>query len=124
MDVIEHMRDPEGVFRQLINLLKPGGWVFVKTVNANGLRARRTGRAWRELFNPGHIILFTAVGMEMMLHRCGLVRLQSFRWYLPYEGNRFKDFLHYLLTRLYLGGELIYLGWKPETPQEVPRSQS
>ena len=112
-DVIEHLRDPEAVFKDLVARLRPGGWLFVKTANANSLRARREEREWREIHNLGHLILFTPMGMEQLLHRCGLERLQSFHWFLPYSGNRVKDGLRYLLALLRLGGEMIYLGWKP-----------
>jgi 2-polyprenyl-3-methyl-5-hydroxy-6-metoxy-1,4-benzoquinol methylase len=112
MDVVEHLIDPIAMWRRLHGYIKPGGWIFLKTANANSLRARREGRQWRELLKLGHLIMFTPESMEVFLEKSGFRRYRRFRWLMPYTGKFVKDRLLYLLGQMNLGGELIYLAWK------------
>lgn len=57
-DVIEHVPDPVQVLQQTYDLVKPGGWIAVHTMDTNSLFAKIMGNRWPWLMEM-HIIYFT-----------------------------------------------------------------
>ncbi|RMH20106.1 MAG: class I SAM-dependent methyltransferase [Acidobacteria bacterium] len=91
-DVIEHLDDPLGALRRCRELLVPGGWIAVHTMDAGSLFARLMGRRWPWLMDM-HLYYFTRRTLRAMLERAGFgdVRILTQGRYLR---------LSYLATRL------------------------
>lgn len=58
-DVIEHVPDPAGVTQLLMDLLKPGGYLFLSTPDMGSLSARLMGRHWAFMIPPLHLGYFS-----------------------------------------------------------------
>jgi 2-polyprenyl-3-methyl-5-hydroxy-6-metoxy-1,4-benzoquinol methylase len=58
-DVIEHVRDPVGVCRTLLRLLKPGGYLFLSTPDMGALTARLMRQHWAFMIPPLHLGFFS-----------------------------------------------------------------
>lgn len=58
-DVIEHVRDPVSVSRNLVRLLKPGGCLFLSTPDMGSLCARLMKRHWAFMIPPLHLGFFS-----------------------------------------------------------------
>lgn len=69
--VIEHVHDPRLFLRQIHDLLKAGGRVWLATPNVQSMGHRVFGRAWRGLEPPRHITVFSAKALRMMLLSAG-----------------------------------------------------
>jgi len=67
-DVIEHLRDPLGVLRVVLGLLRPGGIVMISTPNI----ARWAGRLL-QIKPEEHLYYFTPATMGAMLDEAGFV---------------------------------------------------
>ena len=112
IDVIEHLLAPWNELRRLRHFLKDNGWIYIATLNSNGLNARLHKSRWREVRKPGHLYFFTPRSVEAILHNCGFRRYSRLRWFIQYSSNPLRTSLHYVLQALRLDGELRYLAWK------------
>jgi len=57
-DVIEHIWDPLPVCQELMDRLRPGGFLFISTPDAGSLIARLLGSRWAFMIPPEHLSLF------------------------------------------------------------------
>ncbi|HXH88698.1 MAG TPA: class I SAM-dependent methyltransferase [Gaiellaceae bacterium] len=69
--VLEHLDDPEESLRRARRALIAGGRIVVATPNLGSFQARLGGDRWFHQDVPRHTVLFTAVGLEALLRRCG-----------------------------------------------------
>ncbi len=115
-DVLEHLRDPLTLLRQLRGLLKPGGRLIASLPNSGHLYFRLTVLAGRfpkkdkGLFDRTHVHFFTWDGWEQLLTEAGFEVRGVFPTTVPlglvfprYEGNvaiRAAERLSYTLARL------------------------
>ncbi len=99
-DVIEHVSDPAAELRKSFQLLKPGGWLVVHTMNIDSLTARLMGRRWPWLMDM-HLTYFSQKTMAAMLNAAGFDIIWS-----GTQGRYLS--LGYLATRL--GGLNDHLG--------------
>lgn len=93
-DVIEHVKDPEGVLRRVHELLRPGGVALVITPNHDAFfpRAtyrlfRATGTPWSHPTPPFHLNQFSVTSLTRLLEQTGF-RVTERRYApcsLPYE---------------------------------------
>jgi 2-polyprenyl-3-methyl-5-hydroxy-6-metoxy-1,4-benzoquinol methylase len=91
-DVIEHFADPAGELQRSYELLKPGGWLAVHTMNIDSVTARLLGRRWPWLMDM-HVTYFSQGTLGAMLQACGFE--------LVWSGNEGRYLsLGYLTTRL------------------------
>lgn len=72
--VIEHVHDPIAAFREIHRILRPGGWVWISTPNADSCSHRIFGRHWRGLEPPRHLNVFTARALRTAAQRAGFGR--------------------------------------------------
>ncbi len=69
-DVIEHVADPAAELGKAFNLLKPGGWLAVHTMNIDSLTSRLLGRRWPWLMDM-HLYYFSPQTLSAMLKHVG-----------------------------------------------------
>ena len=69
--VIEHLPDPLGTLRRMLEWLAPGGLVIVEVPNVAGVGGRLFGRYWSGLDFPRHLTHFSPRTMTAMVERAG-----------------------------------------------------
>lgn len=74
--VIEHLHDPVASLRRLLDMLRPGGRIWLQTPNVDGLGAAQFGVAWRGLEPPRHLVMFNAASLRCALQAAGYVDVQ------------------------------------------------
>jgi len=91
-DVIEHVDDPKSELAKAFNLLRPGGWLVVHTMDVDSPIARLMGRRWPWLMDM-HLYYFSQKSLAQMLRRIGFEVIWS-----GAQGRYLS--LGYLTTRL------------------------
>lgn len=91
-DVIEHVSDPARILKQAHDLLEPGGWIAVHTMDLDSLFARITGRRWPWLMEM-HLYYFSRRTLIAMLEQAGFENVS-----LKAQGRYLR--ISYLITRI------------------------
>ena len=71
-DVFEHLHWPWRDLQKLLVLLKPGGLLFLRVPNLNGIEAKIFGRAWIGWDLPRHLYFVPTAALEQALGELGL----------------------------------------------------
>ncbi len=128
-DVLEHLPDPVGTCKILVNLLSPNGYLFIFTPHNRGLSAiLRRGNWW--VFGPNdHLCLFSIQTIKFLIEKINLqiISLQTkdlVPWHEPgYSGQKTivsrlwqnlsinKSFLN-IITMLNLGDWILVIAKK------------
>jgi 2-polyprenyl-3-methyl-5-hydroxy-6-metoxy-1,4-benzoquinol methylase len=74
-EVIEHLPDPIGTLRQLIDRLKPGGVLMLSTPNNGHWQAIRAKEEWIGYRPPSHLQYFTRLTLRETLRRADLAAI-------------------------------------------------
>jgi 2-polyprenyl-3-methyl-5-hydroxy-6-metoxy-1,4-benzoquinol methylase len=74
--VIEHVPTPLDLLRDCWRLLKPGGYLWLETPNADSMGYEIYGSNWRGLEAPRHLVLFTAASLQLNLRQAGFERIR------------------------------------------------
>lgn len=74
--VIEHLHDPAKVLKRCLELLKPGGRLWIETPNGLSIGHQTFGAAWRGLETPRHLVLFTWGNLTQALQDLGFTRVR------------------------------------------------
>lgn len=74
--VIEHVVDPEEVFRRSFSMLRDGGWVIGQLPTNSGWESMVFGSTWAGYHYPRHLQVFSRRGLEGLLGRCGFEDIQ------------------------------------------------
>jgi len=74
--VIEHVPDPVGMLHQCLQLLEPGGRLWLETPNVDATGHKVFGGAWRGLEPPRHLVLFNRASLAAALVRAGFEQVQ------------------------------------------------
>lgn len=69
--VIEHLHDPVSALREVFEILKPGGRVWIQTPNIDANGRKHFGAAWRGLEPPRHLVLFNFDSLSSALSKAG-----------------------------------------------------
>ena len=82
-DVIEHLDDPLAELQRVSQLLKPGGWIAVHTMDIESVTARLMGKHWPWLMEM-HVHFFSKRTLSQFLRAAGfeVVRVQTEGRYL------------------------------------------
>lgn len=82
-DVIEHLTDPAAELELCNELVEPGGWIAIHTMDAGSLAARILGRRWPWLMEM-HLYYFDRKSLGELLQRTGFepVRTEARSRYL------------------------------------------
>ncbi len=91
-DVIEHVADPSGEIGKAYELLKPGGWIVIHTMDISSLMAKLMGPRWPWLMDM-HIHYFSQKTLRHMLEKNGFEVVWS-----GAEGRYLR--LNYLISRV------------------------
>jgi 2-polyprenyl-3-methyl-5-hydroxy-6-metoxy-1,4-benzoquinol methylase len=69
--VIEHVNDPQRLFREIRRLLKPGGALYVITPNVESLACRVLHDRAATFDGRNHLVYFSSKTLSRMLEKCG-----------------------------------------------------
>jgi len=103
-DVVEHLDDPAAEIAKSCQLLKPGGWLALHTMDVDSLTARLMGRRWPWLMDM-HLYYFSRQSLAQMMAQAGFVQIES-----AVQGRYLS--LGYLVSRLAAWNR--GLGWLAE----------
>lgn len=71
-NVLEHLPDPRGTFREIKRILKPGGVVYITVPSARSLNFWLFGENWYGLDAPRHVILYSPRALRHLCDSTGL----------------------------------------------------
>lgn len=74
-DVLEHISDPDKIFKKLTRLLKKGGMVVVQTPRV-GILSELFGSLWEHLLVFEHVVLYSRESLKMVFRKYGFVLKQ------------------------------------------------
>lgn len=95
-DVAEHVPDPRALVRQCVNLLRPGGFLYMGTADSEGVRMNDLEPHVMRLHQPFHRIIFTqktllSLGREVGLELINTYRRSYMDTLVPFANYRFLD---------------------------------
>lgn len=70
IEVVEHLEDPMGMFREAYRILNKGGVMYLTTPNFNSLSRYLVGNEWH-VIGAEHRVLFTPKALHTCLSLCG-----------------------------------------------------
>lgn len=68
-ELVEHLYDPLTFFRKIHSLLKPGGYLFLTTLNGMGFDIALLWEHSRSIAPPQHLNFFNTLSIRMLLER-------------------------------------------------------
>lgn len=78
--VIEHLRDPDRYIQKALEVLRPGGVLFISTPDIDSAKAQALQTGWSSLNDPkmktGHILWFNATSLRSFVERAGFKSLR------------------------------------------------
>jgi ubiquinone/menaquinone biosynthesis C-methylase UbiE len=100
-DVLEHMPNPLQTLRETSRVLKPGGMMFVETINTACLNSRLLGDRWPLYRPPFHLFYFSIRTLTELIDKSGLevVAVEPIQTYSPIHRHkpiRYFGFLQHL----------------------------
>jgi cyclopropane fatty-acyl-phospholipid synthase-like methyltransferase len=122
-DVIEHLREPWKVLKDLSDLLQPDGWLLLSTPNAACLRARVERERWENMVNPTHFYYFTRKSLEAVFSRAGFTQISELRFPIQYPRHTIvRRIVHRAIVTCRLQGQLVFVvhPQRPGTAGTVP----
>ena len=69
--LLEHLRKPAEFLSRCHTGLKPGGKILMRVPNVASLQAALTGKRWKGLEIPRHIMLFTPKALRELIEKAG-----------------------------------------------------
>jgi SAM-dependent methyltransferase len=109
-DVVEHLREPWKELEDLLQALRPGGWLMLSTPNAASLRARVERQRWENVVNRTHFYYFTRKSLEAVLRRAGFSEITELRFPIRYPGHAtVRQLVHRALVSCRLQGQLVFV---------------
>ena len=72
--LIEHLPDPHGFMAEIARILKPGGYLYIRTPSSKALGRRLFGKYWFPNEVPRHLVLFSPANLTLLARRHGLTK--------------------------------------------------
>jgi len=116
VETIEHLENPRALFRELIRICKPDGWVIVTTPNQLSFLSKLTlllknqFNAFTDPCYPAHITALLEIDLLRIARECSLQELQVYfseHGRIPGSGRHFPKWLSYLWPRTFSDNLLI-----------------
>jgi 2-polyprenyl-3-methyl-5-hydroxy-6-metoxy-1,4-benzoquinol methylase len=70
-DMLEHVPDPVEFLSRSARVLKPGGHLFLSTLDITSILSRLQGRSWRQIHPPTHVSYFSQKALRLALDHAG-----------------------------------------------------
>jgi 2-polyprenyl-3-methyl-5-hydroxy-6-metoxy-1,4-benzoquinol methylase len=70
MDVLEHLRNPDGVLNKIHQLLKVSGYVLITTPDSSSFSRFAMGKHWNHISSE-HLFIFSRHNVKKLLRKCG-----------------------------------------------------
>ena len=120
-DVIEHVRYPKQLLKEMRRLVRPGGLVVVGTHDIGNIFARLYGVEWRHMGAMGHITYFTRQTLSRMMNECSLDIVQHSGGHTV-DGNKLAELRNYVtkFIRVVVLRSIILWIYKPITEHCPP----
>lgn len=99
INVLEHLRNPNEVFTEVVRVTRPGGIIAVHVPNVNSLSARFRGAKWHHYEPLEHFTYFNAHTLKLFLEKHDLAVIGTFS--LP-ELSKLKRVLLAVMHHLHL----------------------
>ena len=108
VEVIEHLENPREFARQLVRLVKPGGWVVITTPNQLSflslltLVVKHRFQAFQDVHYPTHLTALLEVDLRRIGTECGLEQITieySLEARLPLTAHHYPSVLSRLFPR-------------------------
>lgn len=114
-DVIEHLRNPVAELALLRERLRPGGSIFVVTMNMRSVSARLRRARWHIVTNPTHLWFYDETSLSRTLITAGFVQPTVQRWAVVFDHHgRLQRRAQQTLQQLGLDGSLRFLAQRPK----------
>jgi 2-polyprenyl-3-methyl-5-hydroxy-6-metoxy-1,4-benzoquinol methylase len=81
IETIEHLENPRAFMRELVRLVKPGGWILITTPNQLSLLSLLTlvikhrFSAFQDVHYPAHVTALLEVDLQRIAGECGLTNV-------------------------------------------------
>ncbi|WP_414694891.1 class I SAM-dependent methyltransferase [Pinirhizobacter sp.] len=76
---IEHVTQPKVVLSQVLNMLRPGGYVWMAWPNPQSMGRFYCGRYWESFDPPRHLCLYSRRSMQLLLSEAGYESIRFHR---------------------------------------------
>lgn len=124
-NIFEHLESPMAVLRQLVRALRPGGVIFLQTLNSQSICLRHMGPDWY-YFHAGHLYVPSHLSMHQYFRRSHLqvlsfsshgFRSGSTRKTAPrtFWRKRYDQLMGNVASLTHTGTRVRYLLQKPES---------
>lgn len=74
--LIEHLPDPNGFMEEVARILKPGGYLYIRTPSSKALGRKVFGKYWFPNEVPRHLVMFSPGNLALLAGRHGLAKGQ------------------------------------------------
>lgn len=74
----EHMAQPLETVQQLARIVRPGGWLLIRTPVADSWAARTYGPDWVALDAPRHLVVHTPKSIDILAAAAGFTTIDTF----------------------------------------------
>ena len=72
--LIEHLPDPNRFMAEVARILKPGGYLYIRTPSSKALGRKIFGKYWFPNEVPRHLVLFSPANLALLAQRHGLAK--------------------------------------------------
>jgi len=72
--LIEHLPDPNRFMAEVARILKPGGYLYIRTPSSRALGRKIFGKYWFPNEVPRHLVLFSPENLALLAQRHGLAK--------------------------------------------------
>lgn len=122
--VLEHLRRPRETMRELVRILKPGGWFCAAVPHTGALDYRLRRGRWFNVENPTHLTMFNRASLSRLFADAGLVDVvRPLLWGSRHKPFFLRDLAQFVVRCANVGSELRLYARKRGSLTSAPRDQ-